>query len=185
MPKQYERRTKRRYDSTSDVHMADADEGGSSHPNVSIRRTLRPRQKRAADFVAGDSDGTTSSDEEDVEDSPFRVEPRHGKAPVQENSSEDEEAAGEHDEEDEEEEMNQEELSFPTIREPIRFGRGRCVDYSASGMTREVKRWRKIDPYPLERTSTDPRFHTKEQRDFYESVIIRDRKIAVDAQWVD
>ena len=56
--------------------------------------------------------------------------------------------------------MHQEELSFPTIREPIRFGRGRCVDYSASGMTREVKRWWKIDPYLLERTSIDPRFHT-------------------------
>ena len=106
MPKLYERRTKRRYDSTSDVHMADADEGGSSHPNVTSGRTLRPRQKKAANFVAGDSDGTTSSDEDDVEDSPFRVEPRHGKAPVQENSSEDEEAAGEDDEEDEEDERH-------------------------------------------------------------------------------
>ena len=55
MPKQYERRTKRRYDSTSDVHMADADEGGSSHPNVTSERTLRPRQRRAADTVARDS----------------------------------------------------------------------------------------------------------------------------------
>ena len=36
MPKQYERRTKCLYDSTSDVHMADADEGGSSHPNVTV-----------------------------------------------------------------------------------------------------------------------------------------------------
>ena len=43
MPKQYERRTKRRYDSTSDAHMADADEGGSSHQNVTNGRTLRPR----------------------------------------------------------------------------------------------------------------------------------------------
>ena len=48
-------------------------------------------------------------------------------------------------------------------------------------MTREVKRWRKIDPYSLERTSTDPRVHTKEQQHFYEPVIIRDRKIGVDA----
>ena len=139
MPKLYERRTKRRYDSSSDVHMADADEGGSSHQNVTSGRTLRPR-KRAADYVVGDSGGTTSSDEDDVEESPFRVEPTHGKAPIQENSSEDEEAAAGHDEEDEEEEMHQEDLSFPTIRDPIRFGRGRCVDYSASGMTREVKR---------------------------------------------
>ena len=116
MPKQYERRTKRRYDSTSDVHMADADEGGSSHPNVTSGRTMRPRQKRAVDYIAGDSGGTTSSDEDDVEDSPYTIESRHGTAPVQENSSEDEEAAGGYDKEDEEEEMNQEDLSFPTIR---------------------------------------------------------------------
>ena len=106
MPKQYERRTKRRYDSTSDVHMADADEGGSSHPNRTRGRTLRPRQKKSANFVAGDSDGTTSSDEDDVEDSPYRIEPRHGKAPVHENSSENEEAPGGDDEEDEENEMH-------------------------------------------------------------------------------
>ena len=53
--------------------MADADEGGSSHPNVTSERTLRPRPKRAADYVARDSGGTTSSDEDDVEDSPFRI----------------------------------------------------------------------------------------------------------------
>ena len=162
MPKQYERRTKRRYDPTSDVHMADADEGGSSQQNVTSGRTLRPRQRRVAYNVARDDGDTTSSDEDDVEDSPYRIEPRHGKAPVQENSSEDEEAAGGDDEEDEKNEIHQEEINFPIIREPIRFGRGRCVDYSASGMTREVKRWRKIDPYSLEKTSTDPRFHTKE-----------------------
>ena len=106
MPKQYERRTKCLYDSTSDVHMADADEGGSSHPNVTSGRTLRPRQRRAADNVARDSGGTTSSDEDDVEDSPYRIEPRHGKAPVHENSSENEEAPGGDDEEDEENEMH-------------------------------------------------------------------------------
>ena len=82
MPKQYERRTKCLYDSTSDVHMANADEGGSSHPNVTSGRTLRPRQRRAADNIARDSGGTTSSDEDDVEDSPYRIEPRHGKAPI-------------------------------------------------------------------------------------------------------
>ena len=103
---QYERRTKRRHDSTSDVHMADADEGGSSHPNVTSGRTLRPRQRRAADNVARDVGGTTSSDEDDVEDSPYRIEPRHGKTLVQENSSEDEKAAGGDDEEDEENEMH-------------------------------------------------------------------------------
>ena len=148
---------------------------------MTSERTLRPRQRRAVDNVARDSGGTTSSDKDDVEDSPYRIEPRHGKAPVQKNNSEDEEAAGGDDEENEKNEMHQEEISFPIIREPIRFGRGRCVDYSASGMTREVKRWRKIDPYSLERTSTDPRVHTKEQQHFYEPVIIRDRQIAVDA----
>ena len=45
---QYERRTKRRHDSTSDVHMADADEGGSSHPNVTSGRTLRLRKKEGS-----------------------------------------------------------------------------------------------------------------------------------------
>ena len=78
----HERRTKHRHDSTSDVHMADGDEGGSSHPNVTSGRTLRPRQRRAADNIARDSGGTTSSDEDDVENSPYRIEPRHGKAPI-------------------------------------------------------------------------------------------------------
>ena len=179
----HERRTKRRFDSGG----ANQDESGSSRPDVISGRELRPseRKRAAVADIVEESEGGSSSDEDDVEDSPYTIESRHGTAPVQENSSEDEEAAGGYDEEDEEEEMNQEDLSFPTIREPIRFGCVRCVDYSASGMTREVKRWRKIDPYSLERTSTDPRFHTKEQHDFYESVIIRDRKIAVDAQWVD
>ena len=39
MSKLYERRTKRRYDQSSDVHMADADEGGSSHPDAASGRT--------------------------------------------------------------------------------------------------------------------------------------------------
>ena len=136
----HERRTKRRFDSRG----ANQDESGSSGINVVSGKKLRPRdRKRAAtadiDDIVEESEHT-SSGKDDVEDSPYRIESRHGKAPVQENSSEDEEAAGGYDKEDEEEEMNQEELSFPTIREPIRFGRGRCVDYSASGMTREVKR---------------------------------------------
>ena len=52
-------------------------------------------------------------------------------------------------------------------------------------MTREVKRWRSIDPYPEPKNSADPRFHTLFQQDFYESVILRDRKIAIEAQCVD
>ena len=48
-------------------------------------------------------------------------------------------------------------------------------------MTREVKRWREIDPYPKPMTSTDPKFHTLYQQDFYEAVILRDRKIAIEA----
>ena len=41
-----------------------------------------------------------------MEDSPYRIEPRHGKTPVQENNSEDEKVAGGDDEEDEENEMH-------------------------------------------------------------------------------
>ena len=52
-------------------------------------------------------------------------------------------------------------------------------------MTKEVKRWRAIDPYPEPKTSTDPRFHTLYQHDFYEYVILRDRKIAIEVQCVD
>jgi hypothetical protein len=47
MTGQHERRTKHRFD--PDVPMGDANEGGSSHPNVISARELRPRgQKRAA-----------------------------------------------------------------------------------------------------------------------------------------
>ena len=48
-------------------------------------------------------------------------------------------------------------------------------------MTREIKRWRAVDPYPEPKTSADPRFHTLFQQDFYESVILRDKKIAIEA----
>lgn len=46
----------------------------------------------------------------------------------------------------------------------------------------EVKRLRRIDPYIEEKTSTG--FYNQFQQDFYESVILSDRKIAVEAQWV-
>jgi len=52
-------------------------------------------------------------------------------------------------------------------------------------MTREVKRWRNIDPYSEPKSSAGPRFHTLFQHDFYESVILKDRKITIEAQWVD
>jgi len=44
---------------------------------------------------------------------------------------------------------------------------------------------RSIDSYPKPKNSADPRFHTLFQQDFYESVILRDRKIAIEAQCVD
>jgi hypothetical protein len=52
-------------------------------------------------------------------------------------------------------------------------------------MTKEVKRLRRINPYTGNKTSSDFRFYTHIQYDYYESVILSDRKIAVEAQWVD
>ena len=77
----HERRTKRRQD-PSDIHMADADEGGSSHLNVVSGRELRLRKRSAADDIIEESDGSSSSDDE-VEDETYRVEHRAGKGPVQ------------------------------------------------------------------------------------------------------
>ena len=60
--------------------MADAVEGGSSNPNVTSGRVLRPTgQKRTAgdDLVEGGNDSTSSDD--DVEDEAYRIERRHGK----------------------------------------------------------------------------------------------------------
>ena len=72
MTRGHERRTKRQQDPT-DIHMANADEGGSSQANVVSGRVLRPRgQKRAAteDIVEGEDDNTSSDD--DVEDEAYR-----------------------------------------------------------------------------------------------------------------
>ena len=77
----HEKRSKHRHDS-SDVHMADADEGGSSHPNVVSGRELRLRKRSAADDIIEESDGSSSSDDE-VEDETYRVEHRAGKGPIQ------------------------------------------------------------------------------------------------------
>ena len=98
----HERRTKRKFDSG----WANQDESGSSRPDVISGRELRPRERKraaAADIVE-ESEGGSSSDNDDVEDSPYRIEKRHGKAPVQENSSEVEEEATGDDEEEEESE---------------------------------------------------------------------------------
>src|SRR6185437_2768351 len=180
-----ERRTKRRFDSGG----ANQDESGSSGTNVISGRELRPRErKRSATTTIDDiveKSEHTSSDEDDVEDSPYRVEQRSGKAPAEENSSEEEEETTGDDGEEEEDEEREENLTYPILQRPIRLGSRKCVDYYGKGMTREVKRWRSIDPYPEPKNSADPRFHTLFQQDFYESVILRDRKIAIEAQCVD
>lgn len=179
-----ERRTKRRFD----IGGANQDESGSSGTNVISGRELRPRErKRSAtasiDDIVEESEHT-SSDEDNVEDSPYRVEQRSGKAPAEESSSEEEEeTAG--DDEVEKEKDREESLIYPIIQRPIRLGSRKCVDYYGKGMTREVKRWRSIDPYPEPKNAVDPRFHTLFQQDFYESVILRDRKIAIEVQCVD
>ena len=86
----HERRSKRRFDSGG----ANQDESGSSRTNMTSDRELRPRERKSAasaviDDIMEESEHT-SNDEDDVEDSPYRVEKRHGKTPVHENSSEEE-----------------------------------------------------------------------------------------------
>ena len=108
----HERRTKHRFNTVG----ANQDESGSSHPNMVSGRELRPRErKRAADIVE-DSDNTSSDDDDDdVEDEPYRIEQRHGKAQAYENSSEEEEAAGEDDEDNEESDGSEQNITFPII----------------------------------------------------------------------
>ena len=148
----HERRIKWRFDSGS----ANQDESGSSGTNVVSGRELRPRERKRATTadIVEESVGGSSSDDED---SPYRVEQRSRKAPMQENSSEEEEETADDDEEEEEMEEN---LTYPIIQRPVRLGSKKCVDYYGKRMTREVKRWRSIDPYLEPKTSTDPRFHT-------------------------
>ena len=114
---------------------------------------------------------------------------RHGKGPANGSGSDEEEEEGDIGDNDEEEEggseESEQEIPFHITQRPIRLGSRRCIDYSGSGMTREVKRLRKIDPYSEPKTSTDPRFHTQFQQDFYESVILSKGKIIAEAQWVD
>ena len=77
----HEKRSKHRHDPT-DVHITDADEGGSSHPNVVSGRELRTRKRPAPGDFREDSNGSSSDDDVDVEDEPYRVEHRAGKGPV-------------------------------------------------------------------------------------------------------
>ena len=96
----HEKRSKHRHDS-SDVHMADADEGGSSHPNVVSGRELRLRKRSAANDTIEESDGSSYSDD-NVEDETYRMEYRAGKGPIQQDNSEDPEDEEEESEDDDE-----------------------------------------------------------------------------------
>ena len=46
--------------------------------------------------------------------------------------------------------------------------------------------WRQADPYAMRiRTVVDYRFHTKEQQNFYETVLLDKKTIVSDMKWVD
>src|SRR3954466_2364735 len=49
-----------------------------------------------------------------------------------------------------------------------------------------LKKWREADPYASRRrTVVDYMFHTKEQQDFYETVLLDNKLIVCDMRWVD
>ncbi|XP_073353658.1 uncharacterized protein [Aegilops tauschii subsp. strangulata] len=49
-----------------------------------------------------------------------------------------------------------------------------------------LRLWRQSDPYAIRRrTAVDYRFHTKEQQDFYEIVLLDRKPIVCDMRWVD
>ena len=49
-----------------------------------------------------------------------------------------------------------------------------------------LRKWRLSDPYAIRRrTPVDYRFHTKEQQDFYETVLLDKKPIVCDMRWVD
>ena len=49
-----------------------------------------------------------------------------------------------------------------------------------------LRQWRLTDPYAVRRrTAVDYRFHTKEQQDFYEIVLLDKKPIVCDMRWVD
>src|SRR6187399_2080137 len=51
---------------------------------------------------------------------------------------------------------------------------------------RGLRLWRQSDPYAVRRrTAVDPRFHTREQQDFYETVLMDKKPIVADTRYVD
>ena len=48
-----------------------------------------------------------------------------------------------------------------------------------------LRLWRESDPYATRRTAVDYRFHTKEQQDFYETVLLDKKPIVCDMRWVN
>ena len=49
-----------------------------------------------------------------------------------------------------------------------------------------LRLWRMADPYATRsRTVVDYRFHTKEQQDFYETILLDKKPIVCDMRWVD
>jgi hypothetical protein len=51
---------------------------------------------------------------------------------------------------------------------------------------RGLRLWRRNDPYAVRRrTAVDPRFHTREQQDFYETVLMDKKPIVADTRYVD
>ena len=49
-----------------------------------------------------------------------------------------------------------------------------------------LRLWRQSDPYAVRRrTAVDPRFHTREQQDFYETVLMDKKPIVADTRYVD
>jgi hypothetical protein len=49
-----------------------------------------------------------------------------------------------------------------------------------------LRKWRESDPYAIRRrTACDYRFHTREQQDFYETVLLDKKPIVSDMRWVN
>ena len=49
-----------------------------------------------------------------------------------------------------------------------------------------LRLWRQADPYAMRRrTTVDYRFHTKEQLDLYETVLLDKKPIVSDMRWID
>ena len=49
-----------------------------------------------------------------------------------------------------------------------------------------LRLWRQSDPYSMRRkTAVDYRFHTKEQQDFYETILLDKNHMVCDMKWVD